>query len=213
MTGFRIQGDDVDRLVSDLRMDRDPLGIEEDTHQEIILMLRGRAPLTAHMGLRDAAVARTSEMLHGLRAVPDVELASLDDAFCSILSHMGIHPAAVAAFARHLHGVGVETDGGTLVCEVLEPPSKQPTIAFDGLSWDGGDLLVPRLPETLVTLLPDVGDEGLLLSRVVSHPALDHLPLVIDWCEEKGDGHALSISGHDWADRARMDALWATRRL
>lgn len=212
MTGFRIQGDDVDRLVSELRMDRDPLGIEEDTHQEILLMLRGRAPLAAHVGLRETAVMRTSAMLEGRRAVPDVELASLDDAFCSILSHMGIHPAAVAAFARHLHGVGVETDDGDLVCEVLEEPTKQPTIAFDGLTWDGGDLVVPRLPETLVALLPDVGDEGLPLSRVVSHPALDHLPLVIDWCEEKGEGHALTISGHDWADRARMDALWASRK-
>jgi hypothetical protein len=211
MTGFRIQGDDVDRLVSDLRMDRDPLGIEDDSLEELLLMLRGRATLEQHVDLREAAILKTSAMLAGRRPVPDVQLASLDDVFCAILSHVGIHPAAVAAFARHLHGVGVEMPDGSLLCEVLEPRDRPATIDFDGLSWDGSDLTVPRLPETIVALLPDVGDEGLPLSRIVSHPALDHLPLLVDWCEEKDDRHALTLSGYDWADRARMDALWASR--
>jgi len=194
-----IQRDDADRLGSDVRQWKDPLDLGCTAVDNVL------------------AVAR--DMLAGSRPVPqDATLLPVDEIGVAILVHLGVHPAAAAALASAANGIGLETDDGEVVGEILMDTPPFVRLSVDGLHWNGSRLRIPALPETMLAALPtdDVDDlEEVPLERVLSHPALDGLRASIMWVESESDApdtNSLILSTHARAQtRHEMDRAWNLR--
>lgn len=139
----------------------------------------------------------TSEMLLGNRLVPDVTRASLDPVSRALLKHEGANPDAVEALISAARGLGFHDKdnerwalfGVDINEDAQEHNILESRIDSGSLTWianqNGWTLQVGNIPETL-----RIAAVGRPLRDIVSHPALDVLPLMITGSA----GKALAIS-------------------
>lgn len=162
-----IEDDDVQRIVMRLHQDEDPLGFLE-THDEI-----------TYGGVK----AYTTRMLAGEVAVPEnAPRIELDQVTTALLRHLGVDVDVVCAIEPVCNGVGLRNADDDRIAEITVTwtPANCSTdihivVYADPLTWTCPDLLrIPPLPHTILGLA-----EGLPLRRILTHPALDGLDLVV----------------------------------
>lgn len=131
------------------------------------------------------------DMLSGCRPVPHVARADLDVVTRALLAHRGADPDATEALISASRGLGlVDAEGerwalfGVDVDEDADIHNvREAQVYGDAFTWianrAGWTIEVGGLPETI-----RIAAIGRDLRDIVSHPALDALPLVVTGSEE-----------------------------
>ena len=154
------------------------------------------------------------ELFHGLFGRPRVLLLglvreralqgtlSLDLVSAELLRHFGVNPAVCAYMAGMCEVTLLDHDDlePTNYVALIKGCRARITVSEAArLMWDEGErsFQMPILPESTFPMMQD-----LRLSRIVGHPALDPLPLIV---RRKTQDHAkgtltLQISGSRWLD-------------
>lgn len=170
--GPTIQHDDAVRILRSIDTG-DPLGMadhvvvreDDDPAEEVI------------------HVARL--MLAGRIAVPDAaEISYVDPITAHLIAWQGADPLAAAAICHVARGIGIVDVNGDKIATLMHS-APLTMVHADPLRWHSipGHLRVPTLPETVVAALA-----GRRLADVLSHPALDRLPIIINSAQPDDDG-------------------------
>ena len=184
MSGPGIQHDDAVRLLRGLRRGDDPLGMaphvvireDDDPAEEVMYVAR--------------------RMLAGELPVPEgAELTALDPVTAHLLAWQGADPLAAAALCRAAAGVGIVDAHDDKIAVVMHN-APLCLVHADPLRWESipGHLHAPALPETVVAAAA-----GRRLADVLSHPALDRLPIIVNsaWMDEDGRRTVMHLDPRD----------------
>lgn len=168
MTGAGIDEDDAQRIAMNPERAERWLGID----------VRNIRVLTP-----DMVAEHAHEMLSGRRPVPASKRCRLDAVTRALIIHNGANADAVEALTSAARGLGLRDDEdrwAVLRTSVANPEYEVEEAQVDSgiLSWNEtegrGTLRVPGIPEAI-----RIAARGRPLRDLVSHPALDALPLVI----------------------------------
>jgi hypothetical protein len=123
----------------------------------------------------------------------------VDAVTCAVLRHHGINPAVLFAMCIHATDVAVNDEAGHEIVGIGSDGLARVRLGADpkGAAWRTMGGYIENLPDAVPETVA-AASAGMPVSSIVTHPAIDHLGLVVAKVERQMDASHVQVERFNW---------------